>query len=115
MRQRRLVWAVAGSLSAALLFVSPASAATLVDALSWAYANNPQLNAARAQLRATDEDVPRARSGYRPSIFANADAGIDYTDSSNGGSSTTYPRGLGVTVEQPIFLGFRTKNSVRAA
>lgn len=109
---------MAGSLSAALICVSPASAATLVDALSWAYSNNPTLNAARAELRATDEEVPRAKSGYRPSIFANADAGIEHTDSSlptQGGSSTTYPRGLGFTIEQPIFLGFRTKNSVRAA
>ncbi len=102
-------------LAAALIFASPVSAATLVDAMSWAYTNNPQLNAARAALRATDEDVPRARSGYRPSVFANADAGIDYSDSSSSGSSTSYPRGIGVTIEQPLFLGFRTKNSVKAA
>lgn len=119
MRQRRLVQAMAGVFSAALISVSPvslvpASAATLVEALAWAYSGNPTLNAARASVRATDENVPRARSGYRPSIFANADAGVDRTEV-GGVGQTTYPRGIGVSIEQPIFLGFRTKNSVRAA
>ncbi len=103
-----------GAVAAALAFASPATAATLAEALAAAYSNNPQLNAARAELRATDEGVPQAKSGYRPSIFANADAGVQYTESA-AGSSTTYPRGVSVTIEQPIFLGFRTKNSLRAA
>src|SRR3546814_4743884 len=42
-------------------------------------------------------------------------SGVEYNDPSPGPSSTRYPRGVGVTIEQPIFLGFRTKNSVRAA
>ena len=104
-----------GAVAAALVFASPAGATTLAEALAAAYSNSPELNAARAGLRATDEGVPQAKSGYRPSIFANADAGVEYTNSSAGGSSTTYPRGVGVTIEQPIFLGFRTKNSVKAA
>jgi outer membrane protein len=106
---------MAGSVAAALLLVSPASAAKLVDALAWAYSSNPQLNAARAELRATDEGVPQAKSGYRPSIFANAQAGITRLDNEIGGSETRYPRSVGLSIEQPIFLGFRTKNSVRAA
>jgi outer membrane protein len=104
-----------GAVAAALLLASPASATTLAEALAAAYANSPELNAARAGLRATDEGVPQAKSGYRPSIFANADAGIQYTDPSGGPSSTTYPRGVGVSIEQPLFLGFRTKNSLKAA
>jgi outer membrane protein len=114
-RQRRLVWAMAGSLSAALLMVSPASAATLVDVLAWAYSSNPQLNAQRAELRATDEGVPQAKSGYRPSIFANGQASVEHVDNEFLGSDTRYPRSVNLTIEQPIFLGFRTKNSVRAA
>lgn len=101
--------------AAAVVSSAPASAATLVEVLSAAYANNPQLNAARAELRATDEGVPQARSGYRPTVSATADASATYTDSATSGKSTTYPRGVGIKVEQPIFLGFRTKNSVKAA
>src|SRR4051794_21205855 len=47
---------------------APAGAETLLEALSSAYKFNPRLDAARATQRATDEEVPRALSGYRPSI-----------------------------------------------
>ena len=45
-----------------------ASADTLPWALIQAYQNNPQLNAQRAAVRATDETVPQALSGYRPRV-----------------------------------------------
>lgn len=102
-------------LVAAMAWSTPASAATLAEVLAAAYNNNPTLNAARAELRAIDEGVPQARSGYRPTLFGSADAAVTTTESEFGGSSTTYPRGVGLSVEQPIFLGFRTNNSVKAA
>jgi hypothetical protein len=37
-----------------------------------AYENNPDLNAARAGLRATDEGVALAKSGYRPTIIGGS-------------------------------------------
>ena len=43
---------------------------TLEGALIQAYQNNPSLNAQRAALRATDEGVGIALSGYRPRISA---------------------------------------------
>lgn len=92
-------------------FALPASAATLAEALASAYSDNPELNAARAGLRATDESVPQAKSGYRPSVFGSADASV--SDSSTAG--TTYPRGVGIKIEQQLFAGFRTKNSVKGA
>ncbi len=48
---------------------------TLQDALTQAYANNPTLQAARAQLRATDEGVPQALSGWRPQIVLSGAVG----------------------------------------
>ena len=42
--------------------------------------NNPQLNAQRAIVRQTDEGVPQALSGYRPTFSANASVGRQYTD-----------------------------------
>ena len=53
----------------------PALADTLETALVQAYQNNPQVNAQRAVVRATDENVPQALSGYRPRISATVTAG----------------------------------------
>lgn len=86
---------------------------TLAQALASAYMNNPTLNAQRAALRATDEGVPQALSGYRPTVSGSAD--ITGSTSLNGGSSGLFPRGVSLTIEQPIFLGHRTTNSVKIA
>jgi outer membrane protein len=95
-----------------------ARAANLQSALAQAYRNNPQLNAERARVRATDETVPQALSGYRPTISATADIGIQHlesTTSSGGLSGDTVPRGAGITATQTLFNGFRTGNRTRAA
>ena len=65
----------------------PAAADTLEWALVQAYQNNPSLNAQRAALRATDENVPQALSGYRPklSITANGGAAVPEGDLGNSG------------------------------
>ena len=60
---------VLGALSVILIGVGAsgqACAETIEQALIHAYQNNPQLNAQRASVRATDETVPQALSGYRP-------------------------------------------------
>ena len=69
-------------LCAALGIVAPRplAAETIETALAKAYQNNPQLNAQRAIVRQTDEGVPQALSGYRPTISANATVGREYTD-----------------------------------
>ena len=41
---------------------------TLQQALSLAYETNPRLEAERAQLRATDEEVAKALSNWRPNL-----------------------------------------------
>lgn len=53
----------------------PALADTLQMALIQAYQNNPSLNSQRAGVRATDESVPQALSGYRPTIAVTAVGG----------------------------------------
>ena len=96
-----------------------AGAETLKEALHAAYKFNPRLDAARAQQRATDEEVPRALSGYRPSIVGSADTAYEVTTTKPAAASSTTsetnPRGYGVGLKQPIFRGFRTKNAVSLA
>jgi len=64
---KRMKFALLGTV-ALTLFVQPADADTLQDAMALAYQGNPNLLAARAQLRATDESVPIALSGWRPTL-----------------------------------------------
>lgn len=94
-------------------------AETLDGALARAYGAHPSLNAQRASLRATDEGVPQARSGYRPRVNATADVGLQYLDSRLPGrastNETTLPRGGGLQVDQIIYNGNRTFNRVRGA
>ena len=52
-------------------------AETLKEALTAAYLYNPTLKAARAQLRATDNNVSLAKSGYRPTVSAGVQDGYD--------------------------------------
>ena len=52
-------FAAAGMASAATM--------TLKEALETAYMTNPKIEAARAGLRAIDEDVAKAHAGWRPS------------------------------------------------
>jgi outer membrane protein len=105
----------------------PALADTIEAALVRAYQNNPQLNAQRAQVRSTDENVPQALSGYRPKVAVTASAGYQYTDTNvtSGGSPTTIvrseyhgtdpPRSAGMTITQTLYNGNQTANKTRAA
>ena len=57
------VSSLALTVAAVAIPCSEAAADTLVWALVQAYQNNPSLNAQRASLRATDENVPQASVG----------------------------------------------------
>src|SRR5438270_10908741 len=106
--------------------IAPVSADTIDAALVRAYQDNPQLNAQRAQVRFTDENVPQALSGYRPKVAITASAGVQYTDSltqttdlnirrSDPINGTNAPRSVGATVTQTLFNGQQTANRTRAA
>src|ERR1019366_6524662 len=119
--------AAAAVLLTAYMGLTPALADTIEAALVRAYQNNPQLNAQRAQVRSTDENVPQALSGYRPKVAITGTAGYQYSDtnSTQGGSPTAIvgteihganpPRTAGATVTQTLFNGQQTANKTRAA
>jgi outer membrane protein len=117
---------------AAVVALAPqAQAQTLADALAQAYANNPTLLAARAQLRAVDENVPQALAGWRPTVSVTSSFG--YTDGrarslATGVDPADPRRQVGVSVHndrtpisnaitltQPIFRGGRTVAATRRA
>ena len=91
------------------------NAETLQNALAAAYAGNPALQAARAQLRATDEGVPTALAGWRPTVIVSAGGGSAFgtqTVRTNGFDTTTQQgRALvtsSATITQPIYTGGKT-------
>ncbi len=102
--------AMAFAIAATFIFVAPASAVTLAEALVSAYMNNPALNAVRAQLRATDEYVPQALAGYRPTISGNGSA-----STRNSGGAVTTSNSVSVGIEQTLYAGGRTINAVKSA
>ena len=119
-----LIAAAAGLLAPA---TGPAGADTLKWALTQAYQNNPQLNSQRASVRATDETVPQALSGYRPRVNLTAIAGEQYLDTTSkvsgasgiaNYSQTSGNIGIqsyGGTITQPLLNGFATSSRTRQA
>jgi len=86
-----------------------AGAQTLEEALAQAYASNPTLAAQVAALRAADERVAQALSGYRPT--ASATLGVqgsrtNTTVKGRGGdqlTTSTTPKSAALSLTQPLY------------
>ena len=102
---------------ALVLAIEPVAAESLKQAMRSAYRYNPQLDAERARLRATDEDVPRASSGYKPTVRGGLDYGRQSTSTkpSSPGAGEWSPWGYSITARQEVFSGFRTESAVNEA
>src|SRR5947199_1826132 len=122
----RGVKVVTGAAAAVLLMahvgLTPALADTIEAALVRAYQNNPQLNAQRAQVRSTDENVPQALSGYRPKVNLSLSSGYEYQDiqqTQKGlpihSDPPLQPNSASLTVNQTLYNGNQTANRTRAA
>jgi outer membrane protein len=105
--------------AAALAGTLPANAQSLPASMAQAYQVNPQLNAARAHQRATDEGVPQALAGYRPQIIGTLSAGLaavrNLLPDNTIQTATLKPWVIGVTVTQNLFNDFKTASSTRVA
>ncbi|MFO1129711.1 MAG: TolC family outer membrane protein [Rhodospirillales bacterium] len=98
------------SLAAVVGSLSPAAAQTLNEALASAYATNPTLASARADLRRVDESVPQALAGWRPSAdlttgggYAASLGSTTSSQQSNLSSSEGLVIALDLRVRQPIY------------
>jgi outer membrane protein len=110
-----LAFAFSGAVPSGIAY----AAETLDSALAKAYGSNPTLNAQRASLRVTNENVPQALSGYRPRVNGSADVGASYLDTGLPGRGTTTtrsaPRGGSISVDQTLWNFGRTGNAVSQA
>ncbi len=106
-------------------FAPSTMAQSIEEALANAYTQNTQLNAARAQQRATDEQVPQALSNWRPTVTLNGSYTRDdttYKPSSYntgltklGSAGYTNNKQATVQVVEPLYRGGRTVAATSAA
>ncbi|WP_447725306.1 TolC family outer membrane protein [Sphingomonas koreensis] len=88
---------------------------TLREAMVKAYNTNPDLTGERASLRATDEEVPIARSRGLPGLNSTAGYSENLYDTDNSGLSAPRSGTAGLRFSLPVFSGGSVRNSVRAA
>lgn len=84
-----------------------------------AYGYSPELKAARHQLRGVQELYPQALANYQPQINASAGINNEQLDQSNfgGGADGATTKDVGVTLDQPLYRGGRSraqKNEAKA-
>ena len=132
-------WLLSGASLAILVSFLPASAETLEQAMATAYQGNPTILAERSKLRATDELVPQALAGWRPTVTlsgnitrSNLFEYINTGSSGIGGTTSGTPGGgqvttssastliynndtMGVQVTEAIYRGGRTTAQTRQA
>jgi outer membrane protein len=94
----------------------PAGADTLREALVKAYNTNPGLAAERANVRASDENVPIAKAQGRPNVGVTG----NYTENALNSSQNTLlspDRQLTANAQLavPVYSGGRVRNSIKGA
>jgi outer membrane protein len=118
------VWGGTGMVALILLeiAITPVRAETIERALLRAYQSNPQLNAQRASVRVTDENVPQALAGYRPKVALTSSAGVQFVNQLADGSvgkkieqGDQGPHAAQLAVTQTLYNGNQTANKTRAA
>jgi outer membrane protein len=126
-----LCGAAAGAVLALPHAAQAARPTTLTQALAEAYENNATLQEQRASLRATDETVPTALSGWRPTVTISETAGqvtgneteletglnpADVLATSKVTTAENRTESLAqATLTQPIYSGGRVIDSTREA
>jgi outer membrane protein len=97
---------------------------TLAEALAATYSSQPALLAERAKLRATDENVPQALAGWRPTVVMAGTAGYgdgftrDFSGVSGRFINAQTDRLIGTaqaTLTQPVYTGGKTQANVNRA
>jgi outer membrane protein len=133
-RQSRTKSAAAGLLFMAVTSgfgATQAPAETLSEAMAAAYLGNPVLQGERARQRATDEQVPQALSGWRPTVTLSGEGGYEWgrrtvetplalpsrdaIDPTTTRTDDNTPARLSIGLSQPIFRGFRTLSETARA
>lgn len=86
------------------------------SALRHAYIHNPSLMAARSEFRGTQELLPQAHAGFKPTIGSTATVNKTELAGSNfPGAAGSTSKDVGLSLDQPLFRGGRTFAETSAA
>ncbi|QUL37259.1 TolC family outer membrane protein [Erythrobacter sp. JK5] len=107
--------AALGTACATCAVAAPAQADTLREALVHAYNTNPTLQGARANQRATDEEVPINRAQGLPSVDVVANHIEFLKVSPNSFTAPARRLQIGPDLAVPIYSGGAVKNAIRGA
>ena len=115
MNRLRALFLASAVLPAAAIF--PAYGMSLKEALATAYATNPQIESARANARAADEEVAKADAGWRPNLSITGSEGFQHivTDHPTAPDDDRTLTSGTATLSQPLFRGGRTVAEIRRA
>jgi outer membrane protein len=106
---------LAGIACTAAIAAAPVRADTLREALVLAYQTNPSLQAARAQQRGIDENVPIAKAAGRPGVSSDASYTEFVKRSTNAFTSPERNLNIGLNLNVPVYSGGAVKNRIKAA
>lgn len=112
---KRILTTAAYLFLAATAGAGVAGAQSLEEVLAYAYNNNPTLIAQRSALRAVDEGVPLALSGWRPTVSITGSAGLRELDNNRTGSTSLTPAQIALQATQSIYDGGVTAAAVDEA
>jgi outer membrane protein len=118
--QLRRTCAAIGCALAAGFGVSDVRAQSLIEALSSTYNSNPDLLAARAVLRQTDETLSQAVSNWRPKVTLSAEYNKIEYDGITAQGVPVFTRALNgqitlLQMTQPLFRGGKTVADTKTA
>ena len=111
---RKARGAVLAGAAVLLALAGTADAETLRDALAQTYRTNPDLEAQRAALRATDESVAQALAGWRPNVTAQGQVEADDAKT-NFSADHLWTRGVSLDLNQNLYNGGGTVAQVQQA
>lgn len=109
---------MSGWILASLGMATPANAESLIEAMAYAYNNNPTLLSGRAGLRAIDESVPQALSGWRPTVSLSGEYGASRVEGKSDTATSTQdlnPWSVQLSLQQPLYTGGRVSSAVKVA
>lgn len=112
----RVLWLAGCALA---LFVTPAGAETLGEAIAETYAHNPSAEAARASTRAAEERVEQGRAAFGPTLTGSAGYVYAWQRTRYRGQTVqkagSFTPQVSLSVDQPLFTFGRLTSQRRAA